>query len=75
MKKVIPVKVINQKEENKVKMITIKQAAKLIDGVGEYRIRILCKNGALPCINAGTKTLINKEILLKYFRGELNNKE
>ena len=52
-------------------MLTIKEAAELVDGLTEYRVRELCKTGKLPCFMAGRKYLINKEILHKFLSGEL----
>lgn len=49
-----------------MKLLTIKQAAKLVEGLTEYRIRRLCVTGKLPCIMAGQKYLINEQILLDY---------
>jgi excisionase family DNA binding protein len=49
----------------KVKLLTIKQAAEIVDGLTEYRIRQMCINGEIPCIMAGKKYLINERILLK----------
>jgi excisionase family DNA binding protein len=40
--------------------LTIKQAAALIDGISEYRIRQMCIHGELPCVMAGKKYLINQ---------------
>lgn len=59
------------KKEAKITMLTIKEAAALVDGLTEYRVRELCRSGALPCFKAGKKYLINKDILYKYFNGEL----
>lgn len=55
---------------NKPTMLTIKQAAALVDGLTEYRVRELCKSGQLPCLMAGKKYLINKEVLFRYLRGD-----
>ncbi len=57
--------------ETKITMLTIKEAAALVDGLTEYRIRELCKSGDLPCFRAGKKYLINKETLYKFLSGEL----
>ena len=57
--------------EAKITMLTIKEAAALVDGLTEYRIRELCRTGALPCFKAGKKYLINKDILYRFLRGEL----
>ena len=59
---------------NRPTLLTIKEAATLIDGLTEFRIRQLCKSGELPCIMAGKKYLINKAILYKYISGELSVK-
>ena len=50
--------------ETKVKLPTIKQAAAVIEGLTEYRIRQLCRAGELPCIKAGKKYLINEQTLI-----------
>lgn len=55
---------------NKPAMLTIKQAAALVDGLTEYRVRELCKSSQLPCLMAGKKYLINKEVLFRYLRGD-----
>ena len=47
----------------KKKVLTIKEAAQLIDGLTEYRIRQMCKSGQLPCFMAGKKYLISAEAL------------
>ena len=60
-----------KKIENKIVMLTIKEAAALVEGLTEYRVRELCKSGKLPCFKAGEKYLINKDILYKYLNGEL----
>lgn len=60
----------NSMEENKITMLTIKEAAKLIDGLTEYRVRQMCINNQVPHIMAGKKYLINKDIFLRYLCGE-----
>ena len=42
----------------KKKVLTIKEAAQLIDGINEYRIRQMCKTGELRAFKAGRKFLI-----------------
>ena len=49
----------------KRRVLTIKEAANLIDGLSEYRIRIMCMSGQLPCFMAGRKYLISEEALMK----------
>jgi excisionase family DNA binding protein len=56
--------------ENKITMLTIKEAAAMVEGLTEYRIRQMCVNKQIPCIMAGKKYLINKEILLNFLRGK-----
>ena len=51
---------------NKPTMLTIKEAAALVQGLTEYRVRELCKTGELPCFKTGKKYLINKDILYKF---------
>ncbi len=59
-------------DNQKIKMLTIKEAGKLIPGLTEYRIRAMCISGEIPSIHAGKKYLINQDILYKYVNGELN---
>ena len=56
--------------ENKITMLTIKEAAAMVEGLTEYRIRQMCVNKQIPCIMAGKKYLINKDILLDFLRGK-----
>ena len=53
-------------KEPKVKLLTIKEAATVVEGLTEYRIRQLCLTGKLPCFKAGKKYLINENILLRF---------
>ena len=50
--------------ETKARMLTINEAAALIEGLTPYRIRQMCITGALPHIMAGKKYLINQNVLL-----------
>ena len=60
-----------KKTEAEIKMLTIKEAAALVDGLTEYRVRQLCRSGELPCIKAGKKYLINKNVLIRYLGGDV----
>lgn len=62
------------KTQTEITMLTIKQAASLVQGLTEYRVRELCRTGELPCIMAGKKYLLNKDILYKFLSGELDDK-
>lgn len=59
------------KTENKITMLTIKEAAALVDGLTEYRVRQMCRASQIPCVKAGKKFLINKDVLFDYLRGDL----
>ena len=59
-----------KKAEAEITMLTIKEAAALVDGLTEYRVRQMCRSGELPCIKAGKKDLINKDILIRFLGGE-----
>jgi hypothetical protein len=50
--------------ERKPIMLTIKEAAAIVDGLTAYRIRQMCLDGSLPHIMAGKKYLINQAVLL-----------
>jgi excisionase family DNA binding protein len=52
--------------ETRVRLLTIKQAAAVIEGLTEYRIRQLCRAGELPCIKVGKKYLINEQTLINF---------
>jgi excisionase family DNA binding protein len=47
------------------RILTIKEAAKLIEGLTEYRIRQMCISGDLPCFRAGKKYLISEKTLMR----------
>ena len=53
------------------RILTIKEAAKLIDGLTEYRIRQMCKSGQLPCFMAGKKYLIDEQALYRAVFGQV----
>ena len=58
---------MKQKEfETDIKLFTIREAARLVKGLTEYRIRQLCLSGELPCIKAGNKHLINEQALIDF---------
>ena len=53
----------------KKRLLTIKEAAKLIDGITEYRVRQMCKSGQLRCFKAGNKYLIYEKNLTELVFG------
>lgn len=58
----------------KRKMYTIKEAAQLIEGINEYRIRQMCKTGELRAFKAGRKFLIAEEDLLTAVFGTVDTR-
>ena len=54
----------------KKRILTIKEAAALIDGLTEYRVRQMCITGQLPCLKAGRKYLISEENLINVVFGD-----
>ncbi len=56
--------------ETRRKVLTIREAAQLIDGLTEYRIRQLCISGQLRCFKAGKKYLIAEKDLLELVFGK-----
>lgn len=53
----------------KKKLLTIKETAKLIDGITKYRVRQMCKSGQLRCFKAGNKYLIYEKNLTELVFG------
>lgn len=60
---------ISEKSERR-KLLTIKEASELVDGITEYRVRQMCRSGQLPCFKAGRKYLINADKLFKVVFGD-----
>ena len=61
---------MGENNEERIVMLTIKEAAALAEGLTEYRVRQMCINDQVPHIMAGKKYLINKDLFLRYLRGE-----
>lgn len=61
---------IETKQDDRITMLTIKEAAALVNGLTEYRVRQMCIHNQIPHIMAGKKHLINKEKFLDYLRSE-----
>ena len=49
----------------KARMLTIDEAAAVVDGLTKYRVRQMCLTGELKHIKAGKKYLINEKQLLE----------
>lgn len=54
-------------QAKKPRLLTLKEAAKLIDGLTEYRVRMLCINGAIKHHKFGNKYMVSEREILKYF--------
>lgn len=61
---------MGENNEERIVMLTIKEAAALVEGLTEYRVRQMCINDQVPHIMAGKKYLINKDLFFRYLRGE-----
>ena len=61
---------MGENNEERIVMLTIMEAAALVEGLTEYRVRQMCINDQVPHIMAGKKYLINKDLFLRYLRGE-----
>ena len=57
------------------RILTIKQAVQLIEGLTEYRIRQMCKSGQLRSFKAGNKYLIAEEDLYETVFGRRTREE
>ena len=60
---------------NKKKVLTIKEAAQVIDGINEFRIRQMCKSGQLRTFKAGKKFLIAESDLFEAVFGKYDPDE
>ncbi|MBR5089166.1 MAG: helix-turn-helix domain-containing protein [Ruminiclostridium sp.] len=60
---------------NKKKVLTIKEAAQVIDGINEFRIRQMCKSGQLRTFKAGKKFLIAESDLYEAVFGKYDPNE
>jgi len=50
---------------DKPRLLTIKEAAKLIPGLTVYGLNQLCNKGQMPYIAFGNKKLINEKVLFE----------
>jgi len=57
------------------RILTIKQAAQLIEGLTEYRVRQMCKTGQLRSFKAGNKYLIAEDDLYETVFGRTVKEE
>jgi len=57
-------------ETKKPRLLTLKEASTLIEGLTEYRIRQLCTQGEIKYFKFGNKYMISEKELLTFF-GEI----
>lgn len=50
----------------KVHLLTVAEAADMVEGLSEYHIRKMIKSGQLPCVREGRKLFINRDLLIRY---------
>ena len=55
-----------------IKLLTIRQSAKLIEGFTEYQIRRLVKSGELPHLKSGNRVLIEEQAIFDYIANSQN---
>ena len=55
------------------RLYTISEAAAMIDGLSEYRVRQMCRSGELHCFKAGRKYLISEDALIRAVFGDSPN--
>jgi len=52
---------------SKLRLLTLKEAARLIEGLTEYRVRMLCTQNTIKYHKFGNKYMISERALLEYF--------
>jgi hypothetical protein len=57
-------------QTNKPRLLNLRQAAALIEGLTEYRLRRLCLDGKLKYHKFGNKYMVSEKTLLHYFDEE-----
>lgn len=62
-------------QENSRKVMTVKAAAALIEGLSEYRLRQMCLNGQVECIRAGRKILVTEAAVMRAVFGNGSESE
>ena len=53
--------------KGKPRLLTLKEAAELIEGLTEYRIKMLCISGDLKYHRFGKKYMVSEREILNYF--------
>ena len=58
---------MNSATIKKPRLLTLKQAAALVDGLTEYRVRQMCINGDIKYHKFGNKYMISEYEILRFF--------
>jgi len=51
----------------KPRLLTLKQAAELIEGLTEYRVRSLCRDNLIKFHKFGNKYMVSEKVIMDYF--------
>ena len=62
---------MNENTEKQVILLTIKEASEMVSGLSQYQLRLMVKTKQLPCVQAGRKIFINKDVLLRHLGAEV----
>lgn len=54
-------------ETKKPRLLTLKQAAELVEGLTEYRVRQMCITNTIKYHKFGNKYMVSEKSLLSYF--------
>ena len=60
----------NETKSNKPRLLTLKQAADLVQGLTEYRVRQLCTEGKIKFHRFGNKYMVSERVIMDYLFGE-----
>ena len=55
--------------EEKLKLLTVKEAADKLERMSPYILRKMIKSGELPCVRYGRKIFIREDVLTEHFFG------
>ena len=62
---------MNENNEKQVILLTIKEASDMVSGLSQYQLRLMVKTKQLPCVQAGRKIFINKDVLFRHLGVEV----
>jgi len=56
-----------QENTRKPRLLPLKEAAELIEGLTEYRVRSLCRENLIKFYKFGNKYMVSEKVILEYF--------